>query len=102
MQKKKIQYMWFHVTLSEDLFYYYLDFNLGFGINRFEKERYTLDEALEMASNQKGWSQTKDYCINYIKANNGTNESYFADYKGGIVQVVCNETSEVVYEEHII
>lgn len=52
-------------------------------------------------SNQKGWQETKEYCIDYIKDNNGTNESYFADYKGGVVQVVCNETEEVVYEETV-
>lgn len=53
----------------------------------------------ESASNQKGWHETKEYCMDYIKSNNGTNESYFEDYKGGAVQVVCNETGDVVYEE---
>ena len=36
-------------------------------------------------SNDKGFEQTLDYCKNYIATYNGTNESYFADYKGGIV-----------------
>nr|DAD78489.1 MAG TPA: hypothetical protein [Siphoviridae sp. ctGkF12] len=52
-------------------------------------------------SNDKGFEQTLDYCKNYITTYNGTNESYFADYKGGIVQIVCNETEEVVYEEEV-
>ena len=52
-------------------------------------------------SNNKGFSQTLEYCKNYIKAYNGTDESYFADYKGGIAQVICNETGEVAYEEEI-
>lgn len=52
-------------------------------------------------SNDKGFEQTLDYCKNYIDTYNGTNESYFADYKGGIVQIVCNETEEVVYEEEV-
>lgn len=26
---------------------------------------------------------------------------YFEDYKGGTVQIVCNETEEVVYEEAV-
>ena len=52
-------------------------------------------------SNDKGFEQTLDYCKNYIATYNGTNESYFADYKGGIVQIVCNETEEVVYEEEV-
>ena len=50
-------------------------------------------------SNDKGFSDSLDYCMSYIKKNNGTNESYFADYKGGIVQVVCNETGDVMHEE---
>lgn len=52
-------------------------------------------------SNDKGFEQTLDYCKNYIATYNGTNESYFADYKGGIVQIVCNENDEVVYEEEV-
>lgn len=42
-----------------------------------------------------------DYCKDYIRMYNGTNESYFEDYKGGTVQIVCNETEEVVYEEEV-
>jgi len=56
----------------------------------------------DSASNQKGWYETKEYCIDYIKSNNGTTESYFEDYKNGVVQVVCNETNEVVFEEIVI
>ena len=52
-------------------------------------------------SNSKGFESTFDYCKNYILAFNGSNHSYFADYKGGIVQIVCNETEEVVYEEEV-
>lgn len=55
----------------------------------------------DTASNWKGWEETKEYCLNYIEMYNGTNESYFADYKGGIVQVVCNETGEVIFEERV-
>lgn len=49
----------------------------------------------------KGFEATKEYCIDYIQSNNGTNESYFADYKGGEVEVRCIETGEVVYSEAI-
>lgn len=38
-------------------------------------------------------------CKDYIERFNGTNESYFADYKGGIVSIVCNETGNEVYTE---
>lgn len=52
-------------------------------------------------SNSKGFKESIDYCKRYIKGYNGTNESYFADYKGGTVQVVCNETGDIVYEEEV-
>lgn len=52
-------------------------------------------------SNNKGWQETYEYCKNYIEANNGTNNSYFADYKNGTVSIVCNETDEVVFETKV-
>jgi hypothetical protein len=52
-------------------------------------------------SNDKGMSVTMQEAIDYIQTWNGTNHSYFEDYKGGIVSVVCNETGETVYEEEI-
>ena len=52
-------------------------------------------------SNSKGFSISKEEAIQYVKQHNGTNESYFQDYKGGIVQVVCNETAEVVFESEV-
>ena len=52
-------------------------------------------------SNDKGFAQTLEYCQWYINQYNGTNESYFADYKGGTVSIVCNETSETVFETTI-
>ena len=53
------------------------------------------------SSNSKGFNATRQYCEDYIRMYNGTNESYFEDYKGGTVQIVCNETEEVVYEEEV-
>jgi hypothetical protein len=52
-------------------------------------------------SNDKGFKYTLDECKDYIHSFNGTNESYFEDYKGGTVSIVCNETGENVYEENI-
>lgn len=52
-------------------------------------------------SNNKGFSKTEQECKDYIQVHNGTNYSYFEDYKGGIVSVVCNETGETVYEEEV-
>ena len=53
------------------------------------------------SSNNEGWHETYEYCKNYIEMYNGTNESYFEDYKGGIVSIYCNETDEEVYSERV-
>lgn len=53
------------------------------------------------SSNRKGWHKSYDYCMDYIQKNNGTNNSYFADYKGGIVSIYCNETEQDVYSERV-
>lgn len=57
----------------------------------------------ENNSNSKGFKSSIEECMKYIKANNDTSNpySYFADYKGGIVSVVCNETGEEVYSEKV-
>ena len=52
-------------------------------------------------SSNKGFNESFVYCKNYIEAYNGTDESYFEDYKGGTVSIVCNETGEEVYSEEI-
>jgi hypothetical protein len=52
-------------------------------------------------SNDLGFSQPLDYCKNYIGMHNGTNHSYFEDYKGGTVSIVCNETEETVFETEV-
>lgn len=49
----------------------------------------------------KGFSESYDYCLDYIKAYNGTGYSYFADYKGGTVSIVESETREEVYSESV-
>ena len=50
-------------------------------------------------SNNKGFEYSFEEAKSYIERHNGTNESYFEDYKGGIVSIVDNETGETVYEE---
>ncbi len=52
-------------------------------------------------SSNKGFAISLEDAKNYIERNNGTNESYFADYKGGTVSIVCNETEETVFETEI-
>lgn len=56
----------------------------------------------ENDSNNKGFQYSLEDAKGYIKSYNGTNESYFEDYKGGSVSIVCNETGEMVYEEEIL
>jgi len=52
-------------------------------------------------TNCKGWHETYEYCKDYIESNNGTNCSYFEDYKGGVVSIICNETGEIAYWEEV-
>jgi len=52
-------------------------------------------------SNSKGFKESIKFCKDYIKMHNGTDWSYFADYKGGTVSVICNESGEEVYSEYI-
>lgn len=47
-------------------------------------------------SNNLGFHMSLQEAKDYIEMHNGTNHSYFEDYKGGIVQIVCNETEEEV------
>ncbi len=56
----------------------------------------------ENDSNNKGFKYSFEDAKGYIDSYNGTNESYFKDYKGGSVSVVCNETDETVYEVEVL
>jgi len=66
------------------------------------KKTYDIHFNNDTNSNSKGFKLTKEEAINYIKINNGTNHSYFADYKGGTVQVVCNQNDKIVYETEVL
>lgn len=52
-------------------------------------------------SDSKGFSESYEYCKDYIKWYNGTSESYFADYKGGVVSIYDLDAEEEVYIEDI-
>ena len=67
------------------------------GINTYDV--YFNDES---NSNNKGFKSTLDECISYINQHNGTDFSYFKDYKNGTVSVVCNETGQTVFETAVI
>lgn len=55
----------------------------------------------EYNSNNKGFSLSLEECKDYIENSRNDSGSYFEDYKGGTVSIVCNETGEVVFEEII-
>ena len=55
----------------------------------------------DTSSNSKGFHESLQYCKDYIAANNGTDRSYFVDYRGGTVSVICNETGEDMYDEEV-
>ena len=56
----------------------------------------------ETASNNEGFKQSYGFCMDFIKMWNFTHHSYFGDYVGGVVSIVCNETGETVYEEEVV
>ena len=52
-------------------------------------------------SNDMGFNSSIDDCIQYIRTADRTS-SYWPDYVGGCVEVVCIETGEVVYRESLM
>jgi len=77
--------------------------NIGGQYFEIEVEKQTYDICFQSndSSMNKGFRFSLEQAENYISMHNGTNHSYFQDFKGGIVQIVCNETQEVVYETEI-
>jgi hypothetical protein len=55
----------------------------------------------DTSSNCKGFHESLQYCKDYIAANNGTDRSYFKDYRGGVVSIICNDTQETIYNETV-
>lgn len=53
------------------------------------------------SSSDKGFIMTLQEAKDWIKFNKSQGTSYFPDYKGGAVSIVCNETGETVYSEPI-
>ena len=66
-----------------------------------EKQTYDIFFHSNDSSMNNGFRLSLEQAENYISMHNGTNHSYFQDFKGGLVQIVCNETEEVVYETEI-
>jgi hypothetical protein len=72
-------------------------------IEKIEVEKQTYDIYFQSnnSSMNKGFRFSLEQAKNYIDIHNGINHSYFQDFKGGMAQIVCNETEEVVYETEI-
>jgi len=66
-----------------------------------EKQTYDIFFHSNDSSMNNGFRFSLEQAKNYISMHNGTNHSYFQDFKGGLVQIVCNETEEVVFETEI-
>lgn len=49
-------------------------------------------------SDRKGFHTSFENCLIFIKNNNGSNKAGFAEYHGGIVQIICNETGEKKFQ----
>ena len=82
-------------TLEDAIFYAEDDFK------ELSKKTYDVCFDDDNNSNGEGWHESYQYCKDYIERNNGSNWSYFRDYKGGIVSIICNETGEKVYSERV-
>ncbi|GAE15803.1 hypothetical protein JCM6292_2138 [Bacteroides pyogenes JCM 6292] len=52
-------------------------------------------------SNSKNIHGTEQECRDWIDNNRNDKSTYFGDYVGGTVSIVCEETGETVYEETI-
>ena len=54
----------------------------------------------DYSSDNEGFHSSLEYCKDYIEMNNGWDQAdgNFKFYKGGTVQIICNETEEVVFE----
>lgn len=65
-------------------------------------DEYTYDVVFQSdySSDNEGFHSSLEYCKDYIEMNNGWDQAdvNFKFYKGGTVQIICNETEEVVFE----
>lgn len=65
--------------------------------------KYTYDVIFndDNSSNNKGIHGSKDECMRWIESNRHDSSTYFGDYKGGTVSIVCDQTEETIYEEKL-
>jgi hypothetical protein len=65
----------------------------------WEMETFDVVFGDEYTDDCHGWEESIEYCKQYIETTNGTDESYFEDYKGGTVSIVSNLTGDIKYNE---
>lgn len=51
--------------------------------------------------NCKGFKMQLKEAVDYV-IYSAKEDSYYNDYKGGVISIVCNETGETIHEEEII
>lgn len=73
-------------------------------VNEFIESQYDYDVVFNDSHNtmSKGFAYSYDKAVDYIGSYNGTDESYFADFKGGTVSIVCNQTGITVFQTEVI
>lgn len=65
-------------------------------------ENFTYDVQFhnENYSNSKGFEMTFQQALDYIN-NADRTTSYWPDYRGGVVQIVCNQTGQTTYTQFL-
>lgn len=53
------------------------------------------------SSDSKNIHGTIEECMIWIKNNRNDKSTYFGDYVGGTVSIICEQSGETVYEEEI-
>lgn len=76
-------------------------------VDQFLKDNFNFDITFDVvfhnqeSSNSKGFKLTYQECQDYIDSNMGTDNSYFADYKGGTVCIVCDYNGNIIYQQDV-
>lgn len=72
------------------------DYIREYGFEILEIETFDVQFDDDNNSDRKGFEMNQEECADWIDTWNGTDHSYFDDYKGGTVSIVSNLTDEVV------
>ena len=76
-------------------------------VDQFLKDNFDFEITFDVifhnqeSSNSKGFKLTFEECKDYIETYIGTDNSYFADYKGGIVCILCDYNGITYFQKTI-